>query len=229
MIRSIKRTASGELRLRVISSVVLAAIAIAVTWYGGSIFVLFWGAASAVIFWEWVRMSSYRPTWLVLGLLYAGVFLLAMTWLRITSYGLFAIFWLFAIIWSADIVAYFTGRAFGGPKLWRSVSPNKTWSGAIAGTAAGVVAGLTVIWSVGLELNIFHFIIAFIIVIAAQLGDLMESGIKRHFGVKDLSQLIPGHGGAMDRCDSLVAASSIALLIGVVRAANAPAEGLLAW
>jgi len=229
MIQSITRTASSELRLRVISSVVLAFIAIAVTWYGGNVFILFWGIASAAIFWEWVRMTSYRPTWFVLGLLYAGSFLLAMTWLRNTSYGLFAIFWLFAIIWSADIAAYFAGRAFGGPKLWRSVSPNKTWSGTIAGTAAGIVAGLAVIWSVGLEVNIFHVISAFIVVIAAQLGDLMESGIKRHFGVKDSSQLIPGHGGAMDRCDSLVAASSIALLIGVVRAAHAPAEGLLAW
>jgi phosphatidate cytidylyltransferase len=223
------KIAADELGRRVISSVVLAAMAIVVTWYGGIAFSIFWGAAATAIFWEWTRMSSYRLSWVASGALYSGVFLLAMIWLRNTSYGLFAIFWLFSIIWSADIVAYFMGRAIGGPKLWPSVSPRKTWSGAIAGTVAGIIAGLTVIWLIGLALSVFHAIIAFIIVIAAQLGDLMESAVKRHFGIKDSSHLIPGHGGVMDRCDSLVAASVMALFIGVARAANAPAEGLLAW
>lgn len=68
-----------------------------------------------------------------------------------------------------------------------------------------------------------------IVVIAAQLGDLLESAIKRHFGVKDSSHLIPGHGGVMDRCDSLVAASSVALLLGALRFLHEPAQGLLAW
>jgi len=220
---------ANELGARVISSIFLAAIAVVVTWYGGIAFSLFWGVVAAAILWEWSRMSSYRLSWVMLGAFYTGIFLLAMIWLRNTPYGLFAIFWLLAIIWSADIAAYFSGRAIGGPKLWPSVSPRKTWSGAIAGTVAGVVAGLTFIWSIGLALSAFHVIITFIMVVAAQLGDLMESAVKRHFGVKDSSHLIPGHGGAMDRCDSLVAASVVALLIGVARAVNAPAEGLLAW
>ena len=139
------------------------------------------------------------------------------------------IIWLFALIWAADIAAYFTGRALRGPKLWPAISPNKTWSGAIAGTAVGIVAGMIVVWAGGLVLRPIHFAVALIVVVAAQLGDLMESAIKRRFGVKDSSRLIPGHGGVMDRCDSLVTASAVALIIGGLRAINSPAQGLLIW
>src|SRR5205085_5356956 len=134
--------------------------------------------------------------WLAAGVIYAGVFLVSMLLLRSDpSLGMVALIWLFAQIWTADIAAYFTGRALGGLKLWPAVSPNKTWAGAIGGTIGGLIAGAIVIVAAGLALRPLHALVMLAVIIAAQLGDLMESAIKRRFGVKDSSQLIPGHGG----------------------------------
>jgi phosphatidate cytidylyltransferase len=228
--KSAKRRAN-ELPLRIYSSIVLGALALAATWAGGTVFALFWLAAAIGILWEWAHISSLRPLWLAAGVIYASVFLVSMLLLRDDPrLGLVALIWLFALIWTTDIVAYFTGRAFGGPKLWPAVSPHKTWSGAVGGTIGGLVAGAVTLAAGGLSLRPLHAVVMLAVVIAAQLGDLMESAIKRRFGVKDSSQLIPGHGGLMDRCDSLVAAAVVALSIGLARAGmNAPAEGLLLW
>jgi phosphatidate cytidylyltransferase len=228
--KSAKRRAN-ELVLRIYSSIVLGALALAATWAGGAVFAVFWLAAAIGVLWEWARMSSLRPLWLAAGVIYAGVFLVSLLSLRNDPrFGLVALIWLFALIWTADIVAYFTGRAFGGPKLWPSVSPNKTWSGALGGTIGGLIAGAATLAAAGISLRPLHAVVMLAVVIAAQLGDLMESAIKRRFGVKDSSQLIPGHGGLMDRCDSLAAAAAVALAIGWARAGiNAPAEGLLLW
>lgn len=222
-------SAAGELGLRICSSLILAALAVVVTWFGGIVYWLFWFAAAVLIFCEWVKISSFRLWWAVPGAAYSTVFLAAMILLRDSPYGLTAVLWLFGLIWAADTAAYFAGRAIGGPKLWPAVSPNKTWSGSIAGTLAGIIAGLVVIRLAGLALHPMHVMIALIVVIAAQCGDLLESAFKRHFGVKDSGQLIPGHGGVMDRCDSLVLASAVALSIGVLRMTGAPAQGLLVW
>jgi phosphatidate cytidylyltransferase len=218
-----------ELGLRIGSSVVLAAIAVGVTWVGSLPFYVFWVIAAGLIFLEWTKISSYRPRWFVVGAVYSAAFLAAMILLRDSPFGQSAILWLFGIIWATDSAAYFGGRAIGGPKLWRAVSPGKTWSGAIVGTIAGVAAGLVVLWLLAIPLHPMHAVLGFIIVVTAQLGDLFESAIKRHFKVKDASQLIPGHGGVMDRCDSLVAASVVAFLLGALRLLHAPAQGLLAW
>lgn len=220
---------AGELRLRICSSLIMAAVAAAVTWVGGIPFLLFWLGAAILIFWEWMRLASFRFSWIVLGAIYAALFFAAMFLLRNSPYGLIAILWLFGLIWASDVAAYFAGKAIGGPKLWPAVSPNKTWSGSIAGTLAGIIAGLAVLWTAGLMLHPMHILITLAVVIAAQCGDLLESAVKRHFRVKDSSQLIPGHGGVMDRCDSLVLASVVALLIGGLRAMAAPAQGLLLW
>jgi phosphatidate cytidylyltransferase len=228
--KSAKRRAN-ELLLRTYSSIVLGALALAATWAGGTIFALFWLVAAIGVLWEWMHVTSLRPLWLVAGMIYAGIFLVSMLSLRSDpQFGLVALIWLFALIWTTDIAAYFTGRALGGPKLWPAVSPNKTWSGAIGGTIGGLVAGAAALAAAGLTLRPIHALVMLAVVIAAQLGDLMESAIKRRFGVKDSSQLIPGHGGLMDRCDSLVAAAAVALSIGWARAGmTAPAEGLLLW
>jgi phosphatidate cytidylyltransferase len=229
--RSAAKRGTNELPLRIFSSIVLGALALAVSWLGGTVFALFWSAAAIGVLWEWVRITSWRPLWFVAGLIYGGAFLFSMVLLRNDPHlGLVVLIWLFAIIWTTDIAAYFVGRAVGGPKLWPSVSPNKTWSGAIGGTMGGLAAGAAVMVAAGLTLRPIHAAVMLAIVVAAQLGDLMESAIKRRFGVKDSSRLIPGHGGLMDRCDSLIAASAIALLIGIARAGTTnPAEGLLVW
>ena len=218
-----------EVGLRICSSVVLAFAAVIATWFGSMPFYAFWVMASGLVFLEWARISSYRPDWLIAGAVYAGAFLAAMILLRDGPLGREAILWIFALVWATDSTAYFGGRAIGGPKLWPKVSPGKTWSGAIVGAVAGVAAGLVVLAAFGVPLRPMHAVLGFIIVIAAQLGDLLESAIKRRFHVKDTSQLIPGHGGVMDRCDSLAAAAVVALGLGAIRFVYMPAQGLLAW
>jgi phosphatidate cytidylyltransferase len=146
-----------------------------------------------------------------------------------SPYGLVAVVWLFAVVWAGDTGAYFAGRAIGGPKLAPAVSPNKTWSGAIGGAVAGVGAGMLVLLAAGFQLRPMHILVAFVVSAAAQAGDLVESAIKRQFGVKDASRLIPGHGGLMDRVDGLLFAATAALAIGVLRGGSAPASGLFSW
>jgi phosphatidate cytidylyltransferase len=143
--------------------------------------------------------------------------------------GVTAIFFLFAVVWGSDIMAYFTGRTVGGPKLWPTVSPKKTWSGFVGGTVFGALAGTGVAFVVGLSALPFHFMIGVALAVVSQGGDLLESALKRHFGVKDASHLIPGHGGVMDRLDGFIAASLLAVLIGLCRDFALPAVGLLQW
>jgi phosphatidate cytidylyltransferase len=145
--------------------------------------------------------------------------------------GFIAIVWLFAVVWSEDTGAYFAGRFFGGPKLAPAISPGKTWSGAAGGTLAGILAGSVVILAAGIAWRPAHLVVAFLVVVAAQLGDLFESWIKRRFAVKDASNLVPGHGGLMDRLDGFIVAALVALFIGVLHGGGmrSPAEGLLQW
>jgi len=236
------RTAGlSNLILRVISSVVLAPIAILVAWVGGVPFVVFWTVAASIVLWEWsglVKNSSqvdkslgWFAGWMVAGLVYAGVLLLAPILLRRDpALGLVAILFLFAIVWVTDIAAYFVGRAVGGPKLWPAVSPKKTWSGAVGGTLCGVAAGLLVVKLAGLVVAPMLVIVALALSVAAQLGDLLESAIKRHFGAKDAGQLIPGHGGLMDRLDGFLTAAAAAVMVEWLRGGlEGPARGLLVW
>jgi phosphatidate cytidylyltransferase len=169
--------------------------------------------------------------WCVGGLLYAGSLLIASVLLRRDAVlGFPALIFLFLVVWLTDIVAYFTGRALGGPKLMPDVSPNKTWSGAIGGTVGGIVGGTAVAAYFGIGSLVIIGILAFVLSIAAQGGDLLESAIKRRFNVKDAGRLIPGHGGVMDRVDGFLIAAIVAAAIGVVRGGlDSPAQGLLSW
>lgn len=232
----------SNLVLRVISSVVLAPVAILVAWLGGAPFVMFWTVAASIVLWEWsalVKNSSRGRTrtlgwfagWMVAGLLYAGVLLLApITLRRDPALGVEAILFLFAIVWATDVAAYFAGRALGGPKLWPALSPRKTWSGALGGTLGGVAAGLLVVKVAGLVVAPMLIIVAVGLSIVAQAGDLLESAIKRYFGAKDASQLIPGHGGLMDRLDGFLTAVAAAVMVGLLRGGlEGPARGLFVW
>jgi phosphatidate cytidylyltransferase len=166
-----------------------------------------------------------------LGVGYAGAMLLAPMLLRAdNTYGFAVIVLLFAIVWTTDVLGYFAGRAFGGPKLLPAVSPNKTWSGAIAGTGGAMVVALLVASLFGSFNVLAILIIAFVLSVLAQFGDLFESWVKRQFGAKDASQLIPGHGGVMDRLDGFWAAAVAACVIGILRGGfDGPARGLLLW
>lgn len=169
--------------------------------------------------------------WALTGVFYAAAVLVPAVMLRNdAAFGLIAILWLFAVVWAEDTGAYFVGHLIGGPKLAVRISPNKTWSGAVGGTLAGMIAGSAVVLAAGIAWRPIHLLVAFVIVVAAQFGDLLESAVKRHFGVKDAGTLIPGHGGMMDRIDGFLLAAVFALLIGLMRGgAEAPAQGLLVW
>lgn len=168
--------------------------------------------------------------WAAAGVLYAAAVVIPIVVLRgDAEAGLVAVLWLFAVVWAEDSGAYFAGRYFGGPKLAPAISPKKTWSGAAGGTIAGIAAGTAVLLVAGIALLPAHFVIALVVVVAAQLGDLLESGIKRRFSVKDSGQLVPGHGGLMDRLDGFLFAAAVALAIGLAMGGSRPAAGLLLW
>ena len=169
--------------------------------------------------------------WVAGGVPYAGALALAPIVLRSDNEdGFLAVVVLFVIVWTTDVGAYFVGRAVGGPKLMPQVSPNKTWAGALGGMGAAVIVAVAVAKAVALT-NLFAIaMLAVVLSVCAQGGDLFESVLKRRFGAKDSSRLIPGHGGLMDRLDGFVTASVAAVLIGLVRGGfDAPGRGLLVW
>jgi phosphatidate cytidylyltransferase len=154
--------------------------------------------------------------WLGLGLVYVALPSAALVVLRHPESGWAAVLFIFLVVWATDIGGYFGGRQFGGPKLWPRISPKKTWSGAVAGlTSAMVVGGITV-WATSPENTMTGILLAAPLSIAAQAGDLLESAVKRRFGVKDSGQIIPGHGGVLDRVDGLFGAAALAWLLAAV-------------
>ena len=134
--------------------------------------------------------------------------------------------WMFAVVWTTDVAAYFTGRTLGGPKLMPSVSPKKTWSGALGGLLAATLAGTAVVAygrAGAADLAGIPLIAAGLASAAAsalsKAGDLAESGLKRVHGVKDSGRIIPGHGGVMDRLDGFFAVALLAGLYLILRPA----------
>ena len=232
----------NNLAVRVAASLVMAPLALGVTWWGGWPFVVFWIAAGVVVALEWIALTSRsaaggtarvgrRWLWIASGLAYAVLFVLATVALRLDPRaGEAGILFLFAIVWMTDIAAYFSGRTLGGPRLWARVSPNKTWSGAIGGTLAGTAAGVALAAAYGFDVGAAIVLVAFALSIVSQAGDLAESALKRRFGAKDASLLIPGHGGLLDRLDGFAAAAMAAVLLGIWRSGlETPALGLLEW
>lgn len=178
-----------------------------------------------------VLASRIRRLPCAAGLIYAAALVIASVVLRdSTRFGFAAMVLLFVIVWLTDIAAYFVGRAIGGPKLMPHVSPNKTWSGALGGTAAGIGGGVVTAAQFGIRNLVAIAVIAGLLSVVSQAGDLFESGLKRRFNAKDASQLIPGHGGLMDRLDGFVAAAVVAALIGLIHGGlGAASQGLMVW
>ena len=163
------------------------------------------------------------------GVLYAGALVCAVCTLRSSfPQGREAIFWLFAVVWGTDSMAYFGGRLIGGPKLSPRLSPSKTWSGFVVGIVCGSLLG----WAVSPypARALYMVLLGLITGAFAQAGDLFESALKRRSGVKDASTLIPGHGGVMDRLDGFIAASVFAACLGVWRfGIGSAGAGLFNW
>ncbi len=178
-----------------------------------------------------VLSARERCLWRAFGVVYAAAVLLGPAVLRRDGdYGSLAILFLFAVVWATDIFGYFIGRLLGGPKLASRISPKKTWAGAAGGTFGAIAAGTVVMYSAGNAALMSTACIALVLSVVSQAGDLFESAVKRRFGVKDASHVIPGHGGLMDRLDGFLAATSVAALIGLARGGTeASARGLLMW
>jgi len=208
------------------ATLALAAVAAGAGWFGAALALLAAGTVAVALL-----GTPRRRGWGSAGVLYAGTLVIAPLLLRRDSeYGLIAVLFLFAVVWATDIFAYLVGRAVGGPKLAPRVSPNKTWSGAGGGVLAAVLAGISVIWATSGVTLAPLAAMAFALSVASQCGDLLESGIKRRFDVKDTSGVIPGHGGLMDRLDGFIIAAAVAALVGLVRSGpDASARGLLLW
>lgn len=257
----------SNLQLRIVSGIVLVALALGATVAGGIWYRLLAAAIGAAVLYEWTAMSlkGREPIhrallgvtlgivllamlaglsasltllllaggvaigavhasvvgagfWPVSGLAYAGLCAIALAALRGgDAAGLAATLLLFAVVWATDILAYFTGRTIGGPKLAPSISPGKTWSGAIGGTVSAVIAGLAIAYLYRSTLG-WPALVAVVLVLSiiSQAGDLFESSFKRRYDAKDSSQLIPGHGGVMDRVDGLAAAAFALFVVGAL-------------
>lgn len=155
--------------------------------------------------------------WSLLGFFYVGLPCAALILLRQAApFGWASILFILFVVWTTDIAAYFGGRRIGGPKLWPRVSPKKTWSGAISGLLAALVAGGFTAWLTRTGTSLSGMCLALPLSIAAQIGDLLESAFKRRFGVKDSGRIIPGHGGVLDRVDGLLAAAALAWLVAAL-------------
>jgi phosphatidate cytidylyltransferase len=186
-----------------------------------ALLVLVAGSAATWASTRWIRRRDGAPApalWLAFGVLYIGIAGISLIELRHDNdAGRANVLFLISVVWASDIGAYLVGRVIGGPKLAPSISPGKTWSGAMGGLLCCMLVGaLTAAWATPYRDDMLKAaLIAGLLGIATQVGDLLESGFKRHFNVKDSSTLIPGHGGVLDRLDGLIAAAPVAALIAL--------------
>ena len=173
-------------------------------------------------------LAGGTPHWraLAAGIPYAGIGTIALLWLRDDpAIGLENLLFVLLLVWASDIGAYMTGRFLGGPKLAPRISPGKTWSGSLGGLVGAIGAGLLIAYlSHTLSDPLRVAAIAGALGIVAQAGDLLESGLKRHFGAKDSGTLIPGHGGLLDRLDALLIAAPVAALLAL-----SAGRGVVLW
>ena len=213
----------SDLPTRAVSAIVMLLIAGGALWFGGWVWAAFIAAVALGVLWEWwglvcgfVPSVAGRIVWVLGGFIYVGIAALMVFVLRVVPLPLGNIL-LFAIILAVigtDVGAYFSGRTFGGPKIAPKISPSKTWSGLAGGMIGAAIALVLVTYraegfsDLGLKL-----VAGAMIAVIAQSGDFFESWMKRRAGVKDASNLIPGHGGIFDRADGLLAVSFVLGLI----------------
>jgi phosphatidate cytidylyltransferase len=186
-----------------------ALAAVAATIAGAAAIGLVIAVLGAVAVWFVAAVTKARaPVWAALGTLWLVLPCVAILWVEAGAPGRAAILWLFAVVWASDVGAYAAGRALGGPRLAPRLSPNKTWAGALGGLVCAGLIGLGAARFFGGSVATV-VTASVVLAVAAELGDLAESLAKRKFGVKDSGGIIPGHGGLLDRLDSLLTAATV--------------------
>ncbi|MFQ5958061.1 MAG: phosphatidate cytidylyltransferase, partial [Alphaproteobacteria bacterium] len=202
-----------------------AAVPVAIAALAGADFALVAAAAVAGVVFAVAWATGARRLWSAAGVVYVSIPCIALVWLRADQgLGRETIFWLFAVVWTTDTGAYFAGRGLGGPKLAPRISPQKTWAGLAGGVVCAALTGAATAALLGLPNPAPVVLLSAALAFVAQAGDLGESMVKRRFGAKDSGQLIPGHGGVLDRLDGLMTAApavAAGMLLG--------GEGVLAW
>jgi phosphatidate cytidylyltransferase len=184
----------------------------------------------AVFFIRSLQVGVAEAWWSAGGVYYAGLPAIALIWIRSDQqFGWLAILYIFAIVWTTDTAAYIFGRMIGGPKLAPRISPKKTWSGFLGGALSAALIGTLFGAWMG-DTNMLKLaVLSLLLAVAAQMGDLGESALKRLFDTKDTSGLIPGHGGVLDRLDGLIFVAFAAALLGWALDPTQPGRALLLW
>lgn len=228
------KTAWSDLLVRFVSAVFMLGLAIIALWLGGWFWIGFVVLLGGLVLWEWNLLvrgfgvsAVAEVAWQFVGALYVGAAVLAMVQVRMNydMYSVLVVF-LFPVI-AVDVGAYFAGRLIGGPKIAPSISPSKTWAGLMGGAVAASIITIAIelfdigpasapgYTAAGIALAVLS---GTLIAVIAQSGDFFESWMKRRAGVKDSSNLIPGHGGVFDRLDGFIAVFFVLFMIAVVPA-----------
>ena len=194
----------NDLLLRTVTGIVMIGFALVAALLGGNVFALFVAAGATVLYYEWTKIvRGWGAGWWVGGFFYALAPALALLWLRDRADdGIALLMWALIVTWATDIGAYFAGRTLGRKKLAPTISPNKTVEGLYGGMAAATLIGGG--WALATGISTALIVIAPVLAVLAQAGDLFESWMKRQAGVKDSGNWLPGHGGLLDRLDGLV-------------------------
>lgn len=204
---------SENTRKRVITALILIPLALYAIFYSKSIFFLLVITITIIMTAEWldlIKKADDQKKWRLIGLFYILIPIYCVIKIRLISSEI--LFWMFAVIWATDIFAFFAGKTLGGAKLAPDISPNKTWSGLAGGVVASMIIGFLSAFMFSGGVMFFIFISAFLALIE-QGGDLVESKFKRIFGVKDSGNIIPGHGGVLDRLDGMMFVAPMVLFI----------------
>jgi len=198
---------------RIMSSVVLIPLALYAIFYSRSLFTFLAIMIAILMTMEWIditKTAQDQKKWRLIGLVYILIPIYSV--IKVRHYDVDILFWMFAVIWSTDIFAFFAGRALGGPKLAPKISPNKTWSGLGGGIVASMMIGFMSSFMFRGSV-VFFVVISALLAVIEQSSDLFESKVKRIFGVKDSGNIIPGHGGVLDRLDGMMFVAPVVLIL----------------